>query len=481
MHSSYSITDTGSLSTGASVASILAIKGDLRIHRDGHTIKQKPHVILRRVESSENASDDSQNNAVANFRLFAAKQISLKPGKELLLTVASADDRYKGQIVTFSGTLRGPDEDSDHESTTEVEEEPQVIEEEEDEEEMISEAVVPPKMRMRRQWTKRVEEVTQIRFKMPVAHSSVGVQAQPVYASSSVQAISVQNSVSVQTQTSKCEVQTTSLCASSAVQADPPPIASVYTSMDVQTDVSNVSGKLIFALGFPLLTSPLEPCMPLSRLFRMSFDKVMSFEQTRVDSISLPIKMRLPPSSPERLPVPLPRRLPTSSPPATVTSQVVAPLSAVLRHRTSRLEQGGSAVRDSLAFPMQPVPGDKLPAGRPSKRMRSERDEGGSGSARAVLSIAPMTNEPSEEPPNGNPTPSKRKTRRGGKRVKEKAMYRAQAEALRKDAQARPATMPNADASEQNAEAGPSMMAGGDVGETLTAKSDAAGMDLEEG
>ncbi|KAJ7243435.1 hypothetical protein B0H12DRAFT_1131088 [Mycena haematopus] len=218
-------------SPGASVASILGIKGGLRIRP--HTIHQKAHAVLRRVELSEESSDDGRENNIVVFKLFAAKPINLKPGKELLLTVASVDGRFKDQNVIFEGNFGGFDEDS--EGTTQAEEEPQVIEEEE--EEIIPEAVMPPKMR--RQWTKRVEEVSQVVYKVPVAHLSVGVQVQPIYTSSSVQAISVQNSVSVQVQPSQgiASVQTSSSYASSAIQTDPPPppIPS-YNSMDVQTD-----------------------------------------------------------------------------------------------------------------------------------------------------------------------------------------------------------------------------------------------------
>lgn len=155
MYDDSSITDTESLSPNASVASILGIKGGLRLRH--HTVSQKAHAILRRVEASEDSSDDGKGNPVVYFRLFAHKPINVKPGKELLLTIASADGRFKDRVVLFEGNLRGSDEDSDHEGTTQVEEEPQVIEEEE---EIIPQAAMPPKMR--RQWTRRVEEVSPV-------------------------------------------------------------------------------------------------------------------------------------------------------------------------------------------------------------------------------------------------------------------------------------------------------------------------------
>ncbi|KAJ7494505.1 hypothetical protein B0H11DRAFT_939618 [Mycena galericulata] len=226
-----SITDTESLSSNSSVASILGIKGGLRIRH--HTASQKAHVILRRVEASGDSSEDGQDTDAVCFRLFAHKPINLKPGKELLLTIASVDGRFKeGQLVMFEGDLRGKDDDSDHEGTTQVGEEPQVIEEEE---EMIPQAAMPPKMR--RQWTRRVEEVSPVVFKPPVAHASVGVQTQPISVSSLVQTSCDKKSVSIQVKPvqSFASVQTCPSYTSSAVQADPPPLPT-YNSLDIQTE-----------------------------------------------------------------------------------------------------------------------------------------------------------------------------------------------------------------------------------------------------
>ncbi|KAJ7491168.1 hypothetical protein FB451DRAFT_633222 [Mycena latifolia] len=150
MYDDSSITETESLSTDVSVASILGIKGGLRLRH--HTVSQKAHVILRRVEASEDSTDDDEESNVVCFRLFANKNINLKSGKELLLTIAAVDGRFKDRVVMFEGNL-GSDEDSDHEGTTQVEEEPQIIEDEED---TIPQAAMPPKMR--RQWTRKVEE-----------------------------------------------------------------------------------------------------------------------------------------------------------------------------------------------------------------------------------------------------------------------------------------------------------------------------------
>ncbi|KAJ7677277.1 hypothetical protein B0H17DRAFT_1079814 [Mycena rosella] len=230
MYDDSSITDAEFLSADISVAAMLGIKGGLRL-RQNHTASSKAHVILRRVEPTD---DDGEEPDVVSFRLFANKHINLKPGKELLLTVASVDGRFKDRVVLFEGDLRRSDDDSDsHEGTTQVEEEPQVIDE--DEEFSIPQAAMPPKMR--RQWTRKVEEVSPVVFRVPVPHASVGVQAQPDYTSSSVQACPAQYSVSMQVQPARASasIQTCSSHTSSAVQVDPPSLPT-YTSLDTQTD-----------------------------------------------------------------------------------------------------------------------------------------------------------------------------------------------------------------------------------------------------
>ncbi|KAJ7272978.1 hypothetical protein C8J57DRAFT_263586 [Mycena rebaudengoi] len=227
MYDDSSITDTESLSTDCSIASILGIKGNLRLRP--HTASHKAHVVLRRVENPDFSISDGEENNVVYFSLFANKLINIKPGKELLLTVDAPDGRFKDQVVRLEGTLRGPED----EDKTQVEEEPQVIEEEED---TVPQATIPPKMR--RQWTRKADEVSPVIFKPPVSYTSVGVQAeQPIYVSSSVQACPTQNSASVQAQPStiSTSVHAYPCGISAAVQVDPPPPPS-YTSLDVQTD-----------------------------------------------------------------------------------------------------------------------------------------------------------------------------------------------------------------------------------------------------
>jgi len=145
-------TDSDALSVGPTVSSILGIKGPLRFRPHGSS--QKAHVVLRRVEISDDLSDDGEINNVVYFSLFAQKRIEVKPGKEILLTVASPDGRFKDQAIIFEGNLADVDEMSDGEDDT------QVAEEEEELDLPPLGEVIPPKMR--RAWTKRNEDVSPV-------------------------------------------------------------------------------------------------------------------------------------------------------------------------------------------------------------------------------------------------------------------------------------------------------------------------------
>ncbi|KAF8229556.1 hypothetical protein L208DRAFT_1459814 [Tricholoma matsutake] len=210
--------------------SILGIKGPLRLRPHGST--QKPHIVLRRVTISEDSNEDGEASNVVRFSVFAAKRIEVKPGKEILLTVASPDGCFKDQAVIFEADLTVSEEIPYETSDTQVAEEQEVY---------LPPAgeAIPPKMR--RAWTKKVEEVGSV-TQPAVTHSSVGVQAQPVYVSMSTQAQSACTHISAQTYTD---------CVSTSVQFDPELLphnsSSVqteddrrYTNLDVQTDVCTV-------------------------------------------------------------------------------------------------------------------------------------------------------------------------------------------------------------------------------------------------
>lgn len=143
---SSSTADSDNLLPEPTVASILGIQGPLRFRPHGSS--QKAHVVLRRVEISDDSSDEGEGGSskrVVYFSLFAQKRIEVKPGKEILLTVASADGRFKDRPLVFEGDL--PTEVSASDEEEEAEEEVMFLP-------PIAQAI-PPKMR--RAWTKRTE------------------------------------------------------------------------------------------------------------------------------------------------------------------------------------------------------------------------------------------------------------------------------------------------------------------------------------
>ncbi|KAJ7611633.1 hypothetical protein FB45DRAFT_940536 [Roridomyces roridus] len=201
----------------ASLSSVFGVSGALHVSHHTNPSSQRAHAVLRRVEPCQDSSDDGQEPSIVFFKLYANKSISLKPGKELLLTIDCDDDRFKDHIVVFQGNLTTSDDESDHEGTTQVEEEePQVIQEEE----IIPEPIVPPKMR-RQLWSRKLEEVSPVILKAPVAHSSIGIQVQPTPASSAVQA----------------DAPPAKIYSSTAVQTDATPLP-IYTDSQNRTDLT---------------------------------------------------------------------------------------------------------------------------------------------------------------------------------------------------------------------------------------------------
>lgn len=138
-----SASDGDSLPVYASIASVLGVKGPLRFRP--HGASQKAHVILRRVMVSEDASDGESGRHVVRFSLYAQKRIEVKPGKEILLTVA--EGVFKDQAIVLEADLTDSGDVSDEKNSVEVNEEV---------EEPILPPVIPPKMR--RAWTRRGEE-----------------------------------------------------------------------------------------------------------------------------------------------------------------------------------------------------------------------------------------------------------------------------------------------------------------------------------
>ncbi|KAF8274254.1 hypothetical protein EI94DRAFT_845542 [Lactarius quietus] len=161
--------DNDLVASAPTAASILGIKGNLRFRPHGSS--QKAHVVLRRVEPESDSDGEGENKGVIQFSLFAYKRIEVKPGKEILLTVA--DGPFKDRAIIFEGDeLRAS-------SLSDAEEETQVAEDDD--------AMVPLEhslpLKMRKPWAKRVEAPPPL---SPVAHpkvasrQSVGVQTDSV-------------------------------------------------------------------------------------------------------------------------------------------------------------------------------------------------------------------------------------------------------------------------------------------------------------
>lgn len=151
--------DSDGLPTSPTVSSILGIKGPLRFRPHGSS--QKAHIILRRVELSDDSDDDGSAKPIVYFSLFAQKRIEVKPGKEILLAVS--DSKYKDQPVIFEGDLPGKETSSDEEDGAEINKKVEIVT-------LPSRDILPPKMR--RTWTKRVsEQVSPMNCELSVPYS----------------------------------------------------------------------------------------------------------------------------------------------------------------------------------------------------------------------------------------------------------------------------------------------------------------------
>ncbi|KAG9318110.1 hypothetical protein JVU11DRAFT_177 [Chiua virens] len=166
-----------------SVASVLGVKGGLRFRR--HGASQKAHVVLKRVEISEDPSYPLGRSHVTYFSLFAQKRIEVKPGKEILLSVASEDGTFTDQAVIFEGDLATL---TDSNSDEEEEVEKQIAHDDTFSDPPVAH-VIPPKMR--RTWTKheQVSSVVDIFTPPPPTYVEVGVQVQPTWSVSAVQVV----------------------------------------------------------------------------------------------------------------------------------------------------------------------------------------------------------------------------------------------------------------------------------------------------
>ncbi|KAI0261072.1 hypothetical protein BC834DRAFT_1035067 [Gloeopeniophorella convolvens] len=162
--------DNELVSPPPTAASILGIKGNLRFRPHGSS--QKAHVVLRRIEPDSDSEGEDDSKGVVQFSLFAYKRIEVKPGKEILLTVA--DGPFKDRAIIFEG------DEHDTSSLSEAEEETQVAEEDD--------AFMPPDhslpLKMRKPWARRMEEPIVLAPEAPEptpkpTYNSIGTQTYP--------------------------------------------------------------------------------------------------------------------------------------------------------------------------------------------------------------------------------------------------------------------------------------------------------------
>lgn len=102
MDDSFSIPSEGLL-----ISQILGVKTSLCFRP--RRLTQKPHAVLRRVEASDDSSDEGgESSSLVHFKIFAQKRFTITPGKEILLTVDDA--RLKDHSVLFCGAPLTSDE-----------------------------------------------------------------------------------------------------------------------------------------------------------------------------------------------------------------------------------------------------------------------------------------------------------------------------------------------------------------------------------
>ena len=142
-----SLSDADGPFASPTLGAILGVKASLRLRPHGST--QKAHVVLRRVEYSDDDGDDEEPRSVAYFSLFAQKRIEVKPGKEILLAIASPDGTFKDQAVILEGDLLDSGESSEEEEDVGG-----IIEDDVFDWKLVG-RTIPPKIR--RVWTKQYE------------------------------------------------------------------------------------------------------------------------------------------------------------------------------------------------------------------------------------------------------------------------------------------------------------------------------------
>lgn len=215
--------DGESSSLVTSITSILGIKSQTLRFRP-HKSTQKPHVILRRVQVS------SSDGCSVYFSLFAQKRIEVKPGKEILLAIASPDERFKDQAMVLEGDIEAPESEND-------EEDPGVCprchgRKEREESAPPLQVSMPPKMR--RAWNRNLEDTVPAPDTGNATRVSVGVQAAPSFSTASVQSQLQTSCVSVQAQCS-----TSFACVQTSLPSSP-----VRVSSETQTSIAHATTEV---------------------------------------------------------------------------------------------------------------------------------------------------------------------------------------------------------------------------------------------
>ncbi|KAK0474935.1 hypothetical protein IW261DRAFT_1497893 [Armillaria novae-zelandiae] len=219
--------DGESSSLVTSITSILGIKSQTLRFRP-HKSTQKPHVILRRVQVS------SSEGCSVYFSLFAQKRIEVKPGKEILLALASPDERFKDQAMVLEGDIEESESEHDEEDPGVC---PRCHERKEREESAPPLQVsMPPKMR--RAWNRNLEDTVPAPDTGSATRVSVGVQAAPSFSTASVQSQLQTSCASVQAQCS-----TSFACVQTSLPSSPVRVSSetqtsvVHATTEVQTNL----------------------------------------------------------------------------------------------------------------------------------------------------------------------------------------------------------------------------------------------------
>ncbi|KAF8352225.1 hypothetical protein F5887DRAFT_19417 [Amanita rubescens] len=234
----------------SSVSSILGVKGPLRFRPHGSN--QKAHVILRRVTLSDDSNDNSEYSTVVRFSLFAQKRIEVKPGKEILLTVASEDGKFGDLPVVLEGDQNTPQTSEENNFSHPANEEKHAP---------INSHVsqsMPP--RMRRAWTKKLEVSPSIEelYLPSTARTSAGVQTEPFYVHSSVQTLDADNPTVTQAKLThgSGNLAATASISPGASAAIHSPNPRRYVSLKVQTDsemwMTEAAGLAVKPVSVPM-------------------------------------------------------------------------------------------------------------------------------------------------------------------------------------------------------------------------------------